>query len=324
MNTASAGTGSANTNTTSSGDVSDDGSKAEVRSYYGQPILAEPVWTWEVPAYFFTGGLAGASSVLAAGARLAGNGPVARAAERTALAGALASPALLTSDLGRPERFHHMLRVFKPTSPMNLGSWLLAAYAPAAAGTAVLRSLRLLPRVRRGLAGLAGLLGPAMATYTAVLASDTAVPAWHEARRELPFVFAGSAASAAGAAASMQLAPSPAGPAHRLVFAGVAVESVAEQAMDHRLGELGEPYHQGEAGRTNRLATAASAAGSGLLAVRGARSRVAAAIAGALVLVGSAAKRWAVFKAGQASARDPKYVVKPQRERANMTAGADG
>ena len=97
----------------------------EMRSYYGRPIVKEPVWTWEIPAYFFTGGLAGASSVLSSAARLAGNEELARTSLYVGAVADLVSPALLISDLGRPERFHHMLRVVKVTSPMNLGSWVL-------------------------------------------------------------------------------------------------------------------------------------------------------------------------------------------------------
>ena len=36
---------------------------------------------------------------------------------------------MLVLDLGDPLRFHHMLRVFKPSSPMSLGTWSLAAYS---------------------------------------------------------------------------------------------------------------------------------------------------------------------------------------------------
>ncbi|MDQ3286097.1 MAG: polysulfide reductase NrfD, partial [Actinomycetota bacterium] len=89
-------------------------SEEETRNYYGRPVLKEPTWTWEIPAYFFFGGLAGASSGLALAARLAGNDELARRAHLAALGGAAVSPVLLISDLGRPERFYEMLRVIKP------------------------------------------------------------------------------------------------------------------------------------------------------------------------------------------------------------------
>ncbi|MDQ6750590.1 MAG: polysulfide reductase NrfD, partial [Actinomycetota bacterium] len=177
--------------------------RAEPQSYYGRPVIKEPVWTWEIPCYFFTGGLAGASATLGLAAGAAGNEQLARGAWLAAMAGIAASPPLLISDLGRPERFLHMLRMFKVTSPMSLGTWILSTSGPltaVATAHAVLgRCARLAPLAKLG----AGALGPALCTYTAVLVADTAVPAWHEARHELPFVFAGSAMASAGAAAAL-------------------------------------------------------------------------------------------------------------------------
>jgi hypothetical protein len=289
--------------------------EAEFRSYYGRPIIKEPVWTWEVPWYFFAGGLAGASASLGLGARLAGNHRLARAAWTVAGAGGTAGVPLLVSDLGRPERFLYMLRMFKVTSPLSVGSWVLAAMGPAAVGAVVSDRLGIFPRLGRAAEVAAGLLGPALATYTGTLVADTAVPVWHEAGRELPFVFAGSAAASAGAAAVLLAPPGDAGPARRLVLAGALLELGAAQAREHRLGELGEPYHQGPAGRLARLAKACTAAGAGLVAAGGRRRRGVAAAGAALVLAGSACERWAVYKAGFQSARDPKYIVGPQRAR---------
>jgi Polysulphide reductase, NrfD len=288
---------------------------AEFRSYYGRPILKEPVWTWEVPCYFFAGGLAGASASLGLGARLSGNHRLARAAFTVAGASGTAAVPLLVSDLGRPERFLYMLRMFKVTSPLSVGSWILAAMGPAAVGAAVSDRLGVLPRLGRAAEVAAGLLGPALATYTGTLVADTAVPVWHEAGRELPFVFAGSAAASAGAAALLLAPAADAGPARRLVVTGALLELGAAQAMERRLGELGEPYHQGPAGRLARLAKVCTAAGAGLVAAGGRRRRGLAAAGAALVLAGSACERWAVYKAGFQSARDPKYVVGPQRAR---------
>jgi hypothetical protein len=288
---------------------------AEFRSYYGRPIIKEPAWTWEVPWYFFAGGLAGASASLGLGARLAGNHRLARAAWTVAGAGGTVGIPLLASDLGRPERFLYMLRMFKVTSPLSVGSWVLAAMGPAAVGAVVSDRLGIFPRLGRAAEVAAGLLGPALATYTGTLVADTAVPVWHEAGRELPFVFAGSAAASAGAAAVLLAPPGDAGPARRLVLAGALLELGAAQAMERRLGELGEPYHQGPAGRLARLAKACTATGAGLVAAGGRRRRGVAAAGAALVLAGSACERWAVYKAGFQSARDPKYIVGPQRAR---------
>jgi len=286
------------------------------QSYYGQPILKEPTWTWEIPCYFFTGGLAGASSVLSLGAKLAGREKLSRTALYVGAVADAVSPLLLVSDLGRPERFHHMLRVFKVTSPMNVGAWILLASGGASNTAAVLELLGRLKPVKLAAEVVAAAAGPPLATYTGVLVADTAVPVWHEGRHELPWVFGASACASAGAAAAVLLDPGEAGPARRLAVAGVAAEAVAMHAMELRLGETGEVYHRGTAGKLAIAAKTLAGAGALLLARRGRRSRRAAVLGGALVCAGELCLRWSVFKAGFQSARDPKYTIKPQREKA--------
>lgn len=102
----------------------------EPRSYYGEPVLATPVWSPEIPLYFFTGGVAGAAAPLAFFAHGSGNHVLAQRAALVALAGAAVSPPLLIKDLGKPIRFLYMLRVFKVTSPMSVGSWILTGSGP--------------------------------------------------------------------------------------------------------------------------------------------------------------------------------------------------
>jgi formate-dependent nitrite reductase membrane component NrfD len=287
------------------------------QSYYGQPVLKEPTWTWEIPCYFFTGGLSGGSSVLSMSAKLFGNEKLSRTALYIGAVGDAISPLLLISDLGRPERFHHMLRVFKVTSPMNVGSWILLVNGGASNTAAVLELLGILAPIKLLAEFVAALFGPPLATYTGVLVADTAIPVWHNARQELPWIFGASAAASAGAAASMFLDPSEAGPARRLAVAGVVAEGALMQTMELRLGEVGEVYHQGAAGKLSWAAKLLAGGGAALLATRGRKSRGAAALGGAMVCAGELCLRWAVYKAGFQSARDPKYTVKPQRERAN-------
>jgi formate-dependent nitrite reductase membrane component NrfD len=287
----------------------------ELDSYYGRPILKEPVWKPEIPCYFFTGGLAGASSVLSLAARAAGNERLARTSLWIGLGAEVVSPALLVSDLGRPERFLNMLRVFKVTSPMSVGSWILAGSGASTTAEAACELLGIFPRLKLVPATVSALLGAPLATYTATLVSDTAIPVWQEARRELPFVFAASAAASAGAAAAMLVPPRDAGPARRLAVAGALAENAAFALMAKRLGFVGEPYRQGAAGKLSVAAKGATLAGAWLLGRRGRRSRGAAVAGGGLVLAGELALRWSVFRAGFQSARDPKYVVQPQRAR---------
>ncbi len=294
--------------------------EAEFRSYYGLPVINGPVWEpLDIAGYLFLGGLAGASSTVAAVAEVRGLDEVSRVAKTGAAASAALSLAALVHDLGRPARFLNMLRVVKVTSPMSVGSWLLSAYAPAAL---VAAASDLTGRARPlGVAGTAGaaLLGPAVASYTATLISDTAVPAWHDAHREMPFVFVGSAAMAAG---GLALAGAPAGQQglpRRVALAGAAVEIGATQVLKHRVGLPRESYERGRAGLLMRLGKATAVAGCALAATARGR-RGAGAAAGALLLTSSALTRFGIFHAGLDSADDPRHTVQPQRERLSAAA----
>jgi DMSO reductase anchor subunit len=294
--------------------------EAEFSSYYGRPVIKEPAWgTPDVPGYFFLGGLAGASSVLAAGSQLSGYRKLARVGKIGALGAISLSAVALVHDLGRPQRFLNMLRVFKPSSPMSVGSWLLAAYGPVAGAAAVSEVTGILPGPGRAATLAAGLLGPGIATYTAALICDTAVPAWHEGHREMPYVFAGSAASAAGGLGLLAVHPAEAEPARDLAVLGATVELIAKRQLLARLARSGgqnlaEPYETGTTGAILRLAeflTAGALAG----AVLGGRSRAVSALSGASLVVASAMTRFGIFQAGMASARDPKYTIVAQRRR---------
>jgi hypothetical protein len=288
----------------------------EVRSYYGRPVLKEPVWTWEIPWYFFFGGLAGASSVLSLSARAVGNDALARRALLVALGSATVSPVLLIMDLGKPERFYNMLRVLKPTSPMSLGTWVLSAFGTSTGAAVATDLLGVFPRLGRASEVASAVLGPALSTYTAVLITDTSVPVWHEARRELPLVFAASSAASAGAAAAMLTPAIDASPARRLAVGGALAGIGMMELMKRRLGSLlAEPYESEEAGLFGKLSKACTGAGAATMVLAGSRSRAAAVAGGALMLAGAVFERWSVFRAGFQSARDPKYTVVPQRER---------
>ncbi|MFF4112838.1 NrfD/PsrC family molybdoenzyme membrane anchor subunit [Streptomyces sp. NPDC001714] len=296
--------------------------RAEFESYYGRPVIKPPSWAApDIAGYFFLGGLAGAGSVLAAGAHLTGRTTTATALKVSSLAAVSLSAAALIHDLGRPGRFANMLRVFKPTSPMSMGSWLLGAYGPAAGAAAASAVSGRLPRLGGAATGAAGLLGPVVATYTAVLAADTAVPAWHDAHRELPYLFA---ASATAAAAGMALVTGPAretAPARCAAGLAALADVAVERAAERRLGLVAETWREGRAGtllRAARYLTAGGALGAVLLGGR----RVPAAASGLALLAGSACTRFGVFAAGVASAKDPKYTVVPQRERARAGTAA--
>jgi hypothetical protein len=311
---------------------------ATFTSYYGRPVVKASPWEADIPAYLFLGGLAAGSSLLGAGAGLTGRPVLRRAGRISALTAISVSFAALVHDLGRPSRFVNMLRVAKPTSPMSVGTWILTVYGPLAgvAGAAELLAplagrlpvaarppVRLLTRLA-GPAGLgAAVVAPAVASYTAVLLSHTATPTWSAARKHLPFVFVGSAAAASGGL-GMLLAPvSEAGPARRLALGGALLELGVERAMEASMGITAEPLHLGAGGVLMRASKTLTTLGAlGTLLSR--RSRVASGLAGAALVAGSACTRFGIFEAGQASARDPKYTVVPQRRRieAGESAGA--
>jgi formate-dependent nitrite reductase membrane component NrfD len=292
-------------------------------SYYGNPIINPPVWQeLDIAGYLFTGGLAGASSLIAAGGDLSGRPTLARRCKLCASAAIGASFVGLIHDLGRPARFINMMRVFKPTSPMSVGTWILSAYAPLNFASSASELTGIAPRIGRAAGVGAGLLGPAVASYTAALICNTAVPAWHGAYREMPFVFVGSATSAGAGFALIASPLAESGPAQRLAIAGAVVEYISVEVLEKRLGMVAEAVQEGTAGRRLKAAKVLTAAGAIGAATLARRSRLGAALTGASLLVGSAFSRFGLFAGGMASARDPKYTVVPQRAR--VDGGASG
>jgi len=173
--------------------------------YYQIPLLKEPPWTWEIPLYFFVGGAAGAAAVVGAIADYTGaDRELVRDARWIAAAGSVISPALLVSDLGRPERFLAMLRVFKPQSPMSVGVWTLVGFSTGAIAAAFAGHLRdrygaSLPlRVIENAGQAASLaFGLPFSNYTGVLIGATAVPVWNRNAENLPLHFGASGLGAA-------------------------------------------------------------------------------------------------------------------------------
>jgi hypothetical protein len=279
------------------------------------PFIHPPVWTWEVPVYFWFGGMAAGSSFVAAACDLAGDRRSARIARLCALAALGPSPPLLIADLGRPLRFFNMLRVFKPRSPMSMGSWCLSAFGGLLAGSI---GADLLGRRRTAAALGAGtaLAGTYLGSYTGVLLAGTAVPVWARSRSFLPPLFICTAT--ANGAALCRLALSTVGglpPAHPTRTALAAVETAAMSAElalsavnDRRLGRIGKPMEEGRAGRLFRVARRCTVAG---LALRLARRLGPAPghASSALFLAGGLAFRLAWLEAGRASAKDDEAIV---------------
>lgn len=296
------------------------GADARTPTYYGLPVLQEPVWIWTVPAYLFVGGLAGAASALGAASMVAGGPTLERLEARCrvlGLVGDVLGSGLLVADLGRPGRFLNMLRVFRPTSPMSVGSWILAL-SGAANGAGFLLGSRRGPFGVIGRVGIAagGGLGALLAGYTGVLLASTAVPLWQAGRRELPVLFVGSGMASAGAV--LELFPDSGASrkvTHWYGCVGKAVALGAMVALERsapRAPRVTEPLRSGATGMLWRAGlglTVAGLIGSGL----GNRSRRRERVAAVLTLAGALATRLAVFHAGKRSARDPRATFEGQR-----------
>ena len=254
---------------------------------------------------------------MAAAAELSGERRLARQLHAIASLGEAAGGACLIADLGRPARFHYMLRVFRPTSPMNLGAWLLAA-ASASGGWALLDSVR----GRRGL-GAAGatsaVTGAMLSTYTGVLIGNTAIPVWSATRRRLPLWFA--AASAASLASLLELVGPPRRAPRALLGYRVAAKAAAlvgagAVAAAARTAGVAAPLRAGRSGRMWRGAGWLGAAS--LIATLVGRPRLAGALGTAAALIG----RFAIVEAGRASAADPRATFEPQRRTLTGAAGS--
>lgn len=290
-------------------------------TYYDRPILKEPVWIWSIPVYFYVGGTAGAAAVLGAAAQAVDAEELhdlVRKCRWIAAVGGGVSTALLIYDLGRPERFLNMLRVFRPTSPMSLGSWVLAAAASCTALSALLADRRgLLGRIGDVAGYSAAIFGMPLSGYTAVLLGNTAVPVWQATRKTLPHLFIGTSVSGLSALFGlMPLAERERTIVERFGVAGKVVDLVAMQAMEIQAGEVepvGLPLQEGVSGALWKTARALTAA-SLVLSVLPGRSRARRVATGLLGTAGALALRFAVFQAGKTSARDPRATFRRQRE----------
>src|SRR5437763_8977644 len=211
-----------------------DGPIPRKPGYYGQPIVKPPVWTWEIPVYFFVGGLAGMAAIIALAALAFHHLDLARAAMWLAVIGAILSPILLTMDLGRPRLFMNMLRVFKYKSPMSVGAWILTVFG-ACAGPGLIAlevhahqifsgTLDQFVRVAADLLIFgSAFLGMFLATYTGVLIGATAIPAWFLHRVFLPIHF--GTAGLGSAAALLELLGQRVAPLNSIGFFAAALES---------------------------------------------------------------------------------------------------
>ena len=280
------------------------------------PVIHAPVWTWEVPLYFWFGGVASGASFAALAADIAGDHASARVARKVSMAAVLPAPVLLIADLGRPGRFLNMLRIFKPRSPMNVGAWCLTAFSGAGAG-AVAADLVGAPRTGRALGAAQALLGSYLGSYTGVLLATTAVPVWARSRVFLGPIFICTATATGAAATRLTLAAAGQAEDHpthvalsRIEAGAILAELTLSALNERRLGRAGEALAHGTPGRLSRAAK--TLVGGGLvlpLIARGRARRPAQNLASVLYLAGGLAFRLAWVEAGKASAHDDEAVA---------------
>lgn len=289
-------------------------------TYYDHPVLKESVWKWAIPTYYYVGGLAGAALALAAAVQLTDARKFKRLIRRCrwiGFVGASVSGLLLIQDLGRPSRFLNMLRVFRPTSPMNMGAWILTAVGATSAPSLLLSGQSGIFGVMGNLNGIAsGVFGLGLATYTGVLIANTAVPVWQESRRALPILFGASAMSSVGSLFEMSIENEDERRVTKMFGAiGQIAEITAGIALERQASivpRVARPLRRGLSGAMWKGATLLTAA-SLFLGIRKNRSRQQRIAAGLLGTVGSLLIRFAVERAGAMSSRDARASFHQQR-----------
>src|SRR6266446_4859943 len=285
--------------------------------YYGQPVVRPPVWTWEIPVYFFVGGLAGMSAVIALAAAIFHHVDVASAAMWLAAIGAALSPILLILDLGRPHLFINMLRVLKPQSPMSMGAWILTAFGACVVPGLIALELHALHtftgamdqflRIAAGLLIFASaFFGILLATYTGVLIGATAIPAWFLHRVLLPIHF--GTAGLGCTAAILELIGFQIRPLYILGMLVAIIETLLWIWLElDRHGPADRALHAGTSGWLIRLGEFFS--GPLPLVLRLTSLVPLAAIS---FLLGALLSRFGWLAAGRVSGRDPEAVFASQ------------
>ena len=303
--------------------------RVEDPGYYGLPILKRPFWKWEIALYFFFEGISGGAYVLCTMAALMDkkrHRDAVQIGRFLSFLTMLTCPPLLIMDLGRPERFHHMLRIWKKTSPMNHGAWALTGFGiiasllallavpasklPFGFGAPVLRFLqRWMPDRAIGVLGVPFAL--TMVSYPGVLLSTTANPVWAHTHF-LGALFACSSMNSGSAALTLCNYGSDDHGLHKTLSRFEDVSTVAEAvAVGMYLGTVkkaARPLWKGK----QRTIFLFGAIGLGIVApaiLRRSKSKfISSGVAPLLTIVGSLSLKWSITYAGQESALDPELA----------------
>ena len=286
--------------------------------YYGQPVVRPPVWTWEIPIYFFVGGLGGMSAVIALGAALFDQFDVARTAMWVAAIASVLSPVLLILDLGRPRLFLHMLRVFKPQSVMSMGAFILAGFGLCVVPGLIALELQTLhvfagaiDQILRVAAGIlifgSAILGVLLATYTGVLIGATAIPAWFLHHKLLPIHF--GTAGLGSAAALLELLGHRIAPLNAIGLFAAAVETVLLIWLSlNKHGAADRAIHEHRSGWLIRIGEVLTGPLPLVLRFFGVIP-----LAAISFLLGALVSRFGWIAVGKISGRDPESVFASQR-----------
>jgi formate-dependent nitrite reductase membrane component NrfD len=313
-------------------------------SYYDVSILKAPVWKWEIASYFFLGGVSGGAYILSRlASRLGGEAhrDLAKVGAFTAFGTLLPCPPLLIHDLGDPKRFHHMLRIWNPSSPMNVGTWTLTSYSGSATVAAVHEWAQSRPRFEQS--AIRTLLNPFVVAvsdaagvplalmlvgYTSVLLSSTSNPLWCR-NPWLGPLFSSSAIASGAAACSLALRlagsdeDSPSLKAlDQVDSVAHAVEAASMVGFVQRAGENARPLTRGSQAKSFRAAGAMLAAAEVVkrLPLRGKAKRLAHVASAALSLGSGFALRWSVVHGGIEAANDPHLARNVSRRRPQVSA----
>ena len=296
-------------------------------SYHKNPVLKPPTWTWQVPLYFFVGGVAGISALIGVVAHVVNNTGLLRAGLWIGLTGALLSPPLLIADLGRPERFLNMLRVLKPRSAMSLGAWTLSAFS-LAIGLAVICHELIVARhgneflvVIDWLAEItAAMTGLILASYTSVLLGVTAIPVWSENRKLVPAIFLTGALGSA--AAILELLGFRLAATQFIGIVASTVEIVIALRIEHRNRYVDRPLREGAVGWLTRVGALLAGLFSLILRAFWSNNPEFRDSAALCFIAGALIARYAWIAAGRVSSRDPQALFQIQRVGGKATQSA--
>ncbi len=299
----------------------------EAQDYYGIPPIKEHTWTWEVPVYFWLGGIGAGSQLISTVAQLLGWKDKAffRATRYTVLVTMILSPILLIMDLGRPERFLNMLRILKLRSPMSTGSWalsifgglggLLATRQVAEDGllgrdNAVVRLVKAL--IPDGLLSVLALpFGLYVGSYSGILLGATSVPMWARSVILMGPTFLSSGLSTALSTISFVLHLGDWGEKRTLEALrraeriSLLIEGGLIAASLLRMGRWGKPLYSKELAPLFFGGTIVGGILAPFALLSGRESRPRGLLASTLVLLGGLALRFAMVEGGRFSARDP-------------------